>query len=50
MGLQEALPMNKRLWEARTPVHVVSNFYDVPGCKAGKSSLTEIERAFPPDS
>lgn len=37
------LPVNRRFWDARVPVHVGSSFYDVAGFLEGKSSLTEIE-------
>ncbi len=34
---------NQLSWNARTPVHVNSEFYDVKGFLEGKSSLNEIE-------
>ena len=34
---------NRRLWDARTPIHVASDFYDVDGFRAGASSLRPIE-------
>jgi SAM-dependent methyltransferase len=34
---------NKRLWDARTPVHVASEFYDVDGFRAGRTSLHDLE-------
>src|SRR5690242_19409753 len=36
---------NQQLWNAWTPLHRTSDFYDLPGFKAGKSSLRPIERA-----
>lgn len=36
--------LNVRAWEIRTPVHVESAFYDVPGFLAGASTLKELER------
>ena len=35
--------VNRQLWDARTPVHAASRFYDVDGFLAGKSSLTKID-------
>src|SRR4051812_8887132 len=34
---------NRRLWEARTPVHLASDFYDVAGFVAGRDSLRPLE-------
>ena len=34
---------NKRLWDARTPIHVRSDFYDVAGFRAGATSLRPLE-------
>jgi 2-polyprenyl-3-methyl-5-hydroxy-6-metoxy-1,4-benzoquinol methylase len=36
---------NRRRWNEITPIHAASDFYDVPGFRAGKSSLrpTEVE-------
>lgn len=34
---------NKRLWNARTPLHASSEFYNVTAFKKGKTSLTHIE-------
>lgn len=39
------LELNRRLWNAKIDYHVQSEFYDVPGFMAGKSSLTEVELA-----
>ncbi|GAA4369255.1 class I SAM-dependent methyltransferase [Hymenobacter saemangeumensis] len=37
------LSVNRELWNARTGPHLSSEFYDVAGFKAGKSSLNSIE-------
>ncbi|RSK45321.1 class I SAM-dependent methyltransferase [Hymenobacter rigui] len=37
------LELNRRLWNAKTEYHVQSEFYDVAGFRAGKSSLNEVE-------
>lgn len=34
---------NKDLWNAKTPIHDKSSFYDVPGFKAGKTTLRSVE-------
>jgi SAM-dependent methyltransferase len=34
---------NRRRWNEVTPIHAASAFYDVPGFRAGKSSLRPIE-------
>ncbi len=34
---------NRKSWDARTPYHIRSAMYDVPGFMAGKSSLSSIE-------
>lgn len=34
---------NRRLWNERAAIHAASKFYDVPGFKAGTSSLCGIE-------
>ncbi|MBW3615126.1 MAG: methyltransferase domain-containing protein [Actinobacteria bacterium] len=34
---------NRCLWDARTPVHVRSTFYDVDGFRSGRSSLHDVE-------
>jgi SAM-dependent methyltransferase len=34
---------NRRLWDARTPIHVRSAFYDVDGFRAGNTSLHGLE-------
>jgi ubiquinone/menaquinone biosynthesis C-methylase UbiE len=35
--------INKQSWNARTPVHVASDFYDMPAFLQGKTSLKNIE-------
>jgi len=37
------LETNRALWDAKTPVHVASEFYNVPEFIAGKNTLHEIE-------
>ena len=37
------LTTNKTAWDARTLVHLTSDFYDVEGFLSGNTSLTEIE-------
>lgn len=37
------LDINKRSWNERTKIHVVSEFYDLPSFLKGKSSLKDIE-------
>lgn len=34
---------NKELWNAKTPVHIGSEFYDLAGFEAGNNPLNEIE-------
>ena len=41
--LQEYLESNRQNWNERTPIHAASDFYDVDGFRAGKSSLKSIE-------
>jgi len=36
--------LNRKYWDALTPVHEASRFYDVAGFLAGRSSLHSIER------
>jgi ubiquinone/menaquinone biosynthesis C-methylase UbiE len=45
MKEQDYYEANKKLWNAKTPVHKASSFYDVAGFRAGKTSLqaTELE-------
>lgn len=40
---QEYFEANRRLWEGRTPVHLGSEFYNVPAFEAGASTLNKIE-------
>jgi len=41
----EMLATNQRNWDARTPVHVGSAFYDLPGARAGADRLASFEWA-----
>ena len=43
--MTDYLDTNQQLWNAWTALHETSDFYDLPGIKAGKSSLRPIERA-----
>ena len=43
--MDEYLNANKTLWDAWTPYHVGSQFYDVEGFKAGRETLDPIELA-----
>ena len=36
---------NRRLWDARTTIHVGSSYYDVAGFRAGRNTLHDLERA-----
>ena len=40
----ERLLTNRRNWNERTPVHAATEFYDVEGFKAGRVTLTDVER------
>ncbi len=40
---QSYFDANRALWNAKTPVHAQSKFYDVEGFKAGKTSLNPAE-------
>jgi len=40
----EAMAVNRRFWEEAVAVHVRSDFYDVDGFRAGRCTLTDIER------
>ena len=40
----QRLLANRQNWNERTPVHAASDFYDVAGFKAGRITLTDIER------
>ena len=41
----ERLRDNRQNWNERTPVHASSSFYDVEGFKAGRITLTDVERS-----
>ena len=41
--MNEYLEANLAAWEARTPWHVRSKFYDVPGFAAGRDTLSAVE-------
>jgi SAM-dependent methyltransferase len=43
--MNDYLDTNRQLWNAWTPRHETSEFYDLPGFKAGNSSLRPIERS-----
>ena len=43
--MKTELATNQQLWNDWTDLHETSEFYDLPGFKAGKSSLRPIERA-----
>lgn len=45
MNTSEMLATNQRNWDARTPVHVDSEFYDLPGLRAGADRLAAFEWA-----
>ena len=40
---EDPVAANRRLWDARTPIHVRSDFYDVDGFRAGATSLRPLE-------
>ena len=40
----ERLLVNRQNWNERTPVHAATEFYDVEGFKAGRITLTDVER------
>jgi SAM-dependent methyltransferase len=42
--MDDYLLTNRHLWDAWTPLHEAADFYDLPGFRAGKSSLRPIER------
>ncbi|MXN90032.1 methyltransferase domain-containing protein [Flavobacterium sp. Sd200] len=37
------IALNKKAWNNKIPVHVASDFYDMPGFMAGKCTLKDIE-------
>lgn len=41
--MEKYLEVNRELWNKKTPLHVVSKFYDVPAFKAGRSTLNPAE-------
>ena len=41
--MQDKFEIIRRNWNERTPIHAVSDFYDVEGFKSGRITLTEIE-------
>src|SRR5262245_1476064 len=43
MSESEWFALNRASWNARTPVHLRSRFYDLAAFKAGQSSLKPIE-------
>src|SRR5919199_4633099 len=38
------LDVNRANWNARVPIHVASDFYDVEGFKAGRNVIRPFER------
>ena len=42
--MDERLEINRNNWNELTPGHAASDFYDVAGFKAGRITLTDIER------
>lgn len=40
---EDPVEANRRLWDARTPIHVASAFYDVDGFRGGASTLHDLE-------
>ena len=43
LEMDDYLKANRENWNERTPIHARSEFYDVEGFKAGRSTLTSIE-------
>lgn len=43
MNAEDPVEANRRLWDARTPIHVRSEFYDVDGFRSGAMSLRPLE-------
>src|SRR4029078_7485072 len=39
----DKIAANRALWDDRVPVHATSDFYDVDGFKAGRSTLEPFE-------
>ncbi len=44
-GLDDWLELNRTNWDARVPVHLQSQYYDIDGLLAGKESLLDFEPA-----
>ena len=42
--MDNRLAANRNNWNERAPVHAASDFYDVAGFKAGRITLTDLER------
>ena len=42
-AVKRASELNRKYWDALVPVHAASRFYDVEGCRAGRSTLHSIE-------
>ena len=42
--MDKRLAVIRKHWDERTAVHAASDFYDVAGFKAGRITLTDIER------
>ena len=45
MPVDPRLETNRRNWNERTRIHAASSFYDVEGFKAGRITLSELERS-----
>ena len=42
-GQDDYIEVNRAAWNLRTEIHVASDFYDMPGFKAGATSLKPFE-------
>ena len=42
-GQAEQIEANRRSWDERAPIHAASTFYDLPGFRAGRSTLQDFE-------
>ena len=42
--MADRFELTRRNWNERTPIHAASAFYDVAGFKAGRNTLSDIER------
>ena len=40
---EDALSVNRRFWDALTPIHTASEFYDVSGFRTGKEILPDVQ-------